>query len=217
MPVFTENANFAVDDGKLYIREGHAAVVRNHAPNPAERKRFTPPLRPAARYTRLTSNGRYFLDCLVTAEDLATDTYPNGLDLVGGIRTRTAATHEDFGASHAENITLAKKMKKEHADRVNTHAAPSVGQAYVIVSVYTAAKYPYHAAGVIAEDGNSRVTLEVFASGEDASSRTFDGTYEIYSVASGSGETFHDRWWRNPVFRAGSGATPPVTLVIEPR
>ena len=70
---------------------------------------------------------------------------------------------------------------------------------------------PYHAAAVVAVDGSDRVTLEVFATEETPTSRTLSGKYEIYSVAVGSGDTFHSHW-QNNFFGADS-----VTTVIEPR
>ena len=215
MPGFTENGHYVVDSGKLYLRQSHGAGALNHTRDLIDVKTFTPPNSKADTYVCLKSTTKYFLDCLITAEDLVTNAFPNDLDDTGVIRTCTAATNEDFGTGHDENRDIAKLLRKQHANEVDRNAAPAVGQAYVIVSLYKNSKYPYHAAAVIAADGNSRVTLEVFASGEDADSRTVDGGYEIYSVLPNSGDTFHDRWFRGSVFRHGTGATPPVTLVIK--
>jgi len=215
MPAFTDNANFAIEGGKLYRRVLHAAVVRNHSEDLSDRPDFVLPDGRTETFVHLVSNGKYFRDCLVTAEDLVNDVYPNDVAGTDGIRSRAAVTREDFGAGHDANIALAKKLRKDHALQVDRYASPGVGQAYVIVSLYKHAAYPYHAAGVIAADGNSRVTLEVFASGVEASSRSVDAGYEIYSVLATSGQTFHDRWSPNAVFRTGAGVLVPVTLVIE--
>ena len=217
MPEFTENGNFAVEGGNLYRRELHAAVVRNHSPDLADVRELDPPSGARARYVRLKSDGKYFLDCLCTAEDLINDVYPSSVAGTGGIRSKAVATGEDFGASHEANIKLAKNIRKTYPGQADRFAAPGVGQAYVIVSAYKGSEYPYHAAAVIAADGNSRVTLEVFASGVDAASRSVDGDYHIYSAVSGSGQTFHDAWWKCPALKSGTGATPPITLVVEPK
>lgn len=215
MPDFTENGHFAIEAGRLYMRRVHAAVVVNHSPDLADVQTFTPPGGSADTYVHLQSNGRYFRDCLVTAEDLINNAYPS-LSGTGGIRSHAVATGDNFGEGHDENIALAKKLRNSYSGQVDRDAAPTVGQAYVIVSLYKTSEFPYHAAAVIASDGNSRVTLEVFASGVDSRARNQDGGYEIYSVLSGSGRTFHDRWVGNPVFRSGKGVQEPVTFPIQP-
>jgi hypothetical protein len=218
MPLFTQNANFAIEGDKLYRRALHPAVVRNHSDDLSDTPDFTLPSGASEQFVHLVSKGKYFQDCLVTAEDLVNDLYPNTVAGTDGIRSHAAATGEDFGDGHDKNIALAKKIAKNHPLQANRNAAPVVGQAYVILSPYKTAPYPYHAAGVIAQDGNSRVTLEVFAGRVDASSRSFDGNYRIYSVSPGSGATFHDVWSPNAVFRSGTGSTlqPPIAIVIQP-
>lgn len=217
MPTFTQNGHFAIDNDKLYKRQTHAAVVRNHAPVPLDVQQFTPPNAAQDNYVRLISSTKYFRDCLVTAEDLINNVYPNSVAGTDGIRSKTVDTREDFGGSHGANIRIARWLRTNRPNLVDTNANPAVGQAYATVALYPTATYPYHAAGVIAADGDSRVTLEVFASGQDATSRTVDGTYHIYSVVAGSGETFHDTWSGLPLFLGTRGRELPVTLVIEHR
>jgi hypothetical protein len=217
MPEFSENGNFVIEAGVLYMRASHAGTVLNHYVDHATTHSFAPALGSPDAYHRLVSLSHYFRDCLCTAEDLITGAYPSSAADLSAIRSRVVGTHADFGDTNASYIAAARDAGARTPDNVNSNASPGLGEAFVIVSRYSTSAYPYHAAAVIAVDGNSRVTLEVFASGEDAATRTEHGDYHIYSVVAGSGSTFHETWRSAPALRSTSGITPPTTIVIEPR
>jgi hypothetical protein len=144
---------------------------------------------------------KFFKDCLHTAEEI------NKHDEMktGGVQSKVSGTSSAFGASDPENIRLATAHASDDA------AAPAVGQAYVIVNKKwpKGPEYPYHAAAVVATDGNDRVTLEVFAGTRDASRRNTYGKYSMYATGGGSGNKFHSHW-KGSIFGADS-----ATVVIE--
>ncbi|HEY0752992.1 MAG TPA: hypothetical protein VGD98_03370 [Ktedonobacteraceae bacterium] len=71
--------------------------------------------------------------------------------------------------------------------------------------------YSYHAAGVVAVDGNDRITVEVLAGIADAQKRKDRGMFHMYTV-SDAHRSFHATWHTDPHLNAG-----PVTIVIEAR
>lgn len=152
------------------------------------------------RYQGYTSM-KFLKDCLHTAEEIN----KNDELKTGGVQSKVSGTTEAFGASDAANITAASSYASDDA------AAPAVGQAYVIVNKKwpKGPKYPYHAAAVVATDGNDRVTLEVFAGTSDASARNTYGKYSMYATGGGSGDKFHS-YWKDNFFGADS-----ATVVIE--
>jgi len=152
------------------------------------------------RYQGYTSM-KFFKDCLHTAEEITQDDEIK----VGSVQSRVAGTADAFGASNSANIKAASSYASDDA------AAPGVGQAYVIVNKKWPGgpKYPYHAAGVVATDGNDRVTLEVFAGTSDASARNTYGNYAMYTTGGGAGDKFHS-YWKSSVFGPHS-----ATVVIE--
>ncbi|WP_270037385.1 hypothetical protein [Solirubrobacter ginsenosidimutans] len=166
----------------------------------------------SADYIEYAPSMGFITDCLHTAEEIV-----HGKSLAQeGDYTKVAGTGEAFGLGEDENIKAAKKYKKE-ADKlggkapVNDGAAPGVGQAFVIVDTTpkknkSSFRYPYHAAGVIARDGDDAVTMEMFASDEDAMDvdrGSEPPQFQMY----GPGLTFHSAW--------SSHYATPVTIVIE--
>jgi len=154
-------------------------------------------------YTQYEPVAKFLRDCLHSAEEIIWNTVLK----LGEVRTKVG--NAEFGDSEDGNIAIAKAHRD--APGANQHASPVVGQAYALVSTVPDSKYPYHAAGVLAVDGNDRVTLEVFAGAEDAQQdeREESGSFEMYSTV--PGETFHDVWSAAGVFVG----TNPVTVVIE--
>lgn len=132
---------------------------------------------------------RLVRDCLHTAEEIIW-----GETLTKGeVRSKIAGTSAQFGESEKKNIAAATK----HA--LDDTAVPSVGQAYAIVNTIWGKKgnkveSPYHAAAVVAIDGNDRITAEVFANDVDASKHGSLADYRIYTTGAGMGDTFHTHW-----------------------
>lgn len=209
MTQFTHNHEFAIDSGNLYVKDS-SKVVRGHTVDTSTVKRFSlPGASTRTPFYLVKSNQKYFKDCLETAEDLICNVYPSSVPST--IRSKVARLGSNFGDTEVANIQAARDYKTHHDAHADKKADPGVGQAYVIVSLSTTTEYPYHAGAVIAVDGNDRVTLEVFAAHQHATSRTETGLYNIYSVDDTSGRTFHDAWSGNHTLSAGT----PVTIVIE--
>lgn len=185
------------DKSHLYVRQG---VV---APRYCRTSAGPPVIYSGTTYIQHEPVRKFLRDCLHSAEEII---WNGELDL-GEIRTKVG--NAQFGDSEAGNIAIANAQR--NAAGANQHASPAVGQAYALVSTVPDSKYPYHAAGVLAVDGNDRVTLEVFAGAEDAQQheREEPGSFEMY--ASAPGQTFHDVWSAADVFVH----TNPVTVVIE--
>jgi hypothetical protein len=152
---------------------------------------------------------KFFKDCLHTAEEIinAKKLEDKSGGPASGDFSKVSSTGTAFGASDAENITAAKNAQLDDA------ANPGLGNAYVIVNTkWTTgggATSPYHAAAVVAVDGNDRITLEVFANTQDAKARNTAGVYGMYATGSGSGSKFHS-FWQKQYFGKDS-----ITTVIE--
>jgi hypothetical protein len=168
----------------------------------------------SADYEEYEPSMGFLNDCLHTAEEIV-----HGKQLAQqGDYTKAALTGENFGDSKAKNIKAAKNYETAATGLglggkapVNDGASPAPGQAFVIVDTKPATNasgYPYHAAGVIARDGDDAVTMEMFASDADAMDIDRGDSppaFEMY----GPTATFHSTW--SSVYAA------PITIVIEKR
>jgi hypothetical protein len=195
---------FIIDDNKLYVHKKHPELangniqfVRGHEVS------ISSPIR-RNMYYLLKRQQNFFEDCLETAEDLINNSFPDKIAHI--IRSKVKDTNQEFGNSNENNIAAAKKYLAEYSNNANEKANPNVNEAYVIVSQNNNTKYPYHAAAVIAKDGDSNITLEVFAANEDAQNRNVQGTYHEYT----SSNTFHNTWAGHETLSSGD----PVTIVI---
>ena len=158
-------------------------------------------------YQGYVSN-QFIKDCLHTAEEINA-----GRDLKkdANVYSKVAGTSEAFGDTDEGNITLASSHGRD-----DDTAAPNLGQAYVIINkkwLQETGNYPYHAAAVVAVDGNDRITLEVFANDRRASRRNTRGKYDMYTTGSGGGKKFHSHWKSSHEYFSDDSAT----LVIEPK
>jgi len=193
----TENENYFIPDsygGKLV----YAATT---ASAPSSSDKYQGKVAARSRSYQGYKSKKFLKDCLHTAEEINA-----GKELKsGGVQSKVSGTTSAFGDSDSENIKLAT------AHALNDAAAPNVGQAYVIVNQKWSggAGCPYHAAAVVASDGNDRVTLEVFAGTTDAKRRSTVGTYSMYTTGGGSGDKFHT-YWKDNFFKADV-----ATVVIE--
>jgi hypothetical protein len=151
---------------------------------------------------------KFLADCLHTAEEIMLGQPQHVGKGVRGVRSRLAETGELFGSTDPENVAAADALAKKLPAKANEGASPAPGQAYAIVETGKIGKYPFHAAAVVALDGNDRVTTEVFARNVDAEKPDTAGTFGVYSVSDAS-QSFHSAW--SGVFNK------PVTVVIEPK
>lgn len=143
-------------------------------------------------------------DCLHTAEEVM---YQKPLPFGEDVSSKVVGKPTNFGRSRTNNMQVAKPNRKQE------NAAPNRGQAFVLVSMDMKSEYPFHAAAVVADDKDDRVTVEVFATDQDAkdSDRTTTGDFQMYTIGDAT-LSFHGIWNENPVF----GDTEPCTIVIEP-
>ncbi|MCC3409691.1 MAG: hypothetical protein JGK17_29900 [Microcoleus sp. PH2017_10_PVI_O_A] len=213
MPEFTDGFNFVIDDdGKLYASQT-SAIVRAHTVDANTQKKFSVPGKPTRTTFYLAkSDHKYFKDCLETAEDLINNQYP--LSIPGTVRSKVKRINQNFGNSQADNIQATTEYKRLYPNYADEKADPVQGEAYVIVSLSEKTVYPYHAGAVIATDNTSQLTLEVFATDQNAKKRTETGTYHIYYLADSSkGKTFHTTWKDNSHLVSPDGVKP-ITIVI---
>jgi hypothetical protein len=208
------NGRFRLSQNGHYMVEPKSGSMWVHktAPKPLSCKATGATHPASADYEEYAPSMGFLNDCLHTAEEIV-----HGKELAqGGDYTKTALTGAAFGDSKTKNIKAAKDYETAASGLggrapVNDGASPSPGQAFVIVDTKPATNasgYPYHAAGVIARDGDDAVTMEMFASDEDAMDTDRGDAppaFEMY----GPGATFHSTW--------SSVYAQPITIVIEKR
>jgi len=159
-----------------------------------------------ARYTAYKHGGSFLKDCLHTAEELINQ---RQLLVNRATYSRVRGSRLVFGQEEeGKNIECARREQKD-GHPVNERANPDVGQAYVIVGTGKPGKYPYHAAAVVAKDGNDTITVEVEAGYTDArdDDRTTEGELHIYEI--GGNKSFHADCQKD--------YDQPITIVIVPK
>lgn len=154
-------------------------------------------------------------DCLHTAEELMQrkTLRPEA----GEIYSKEKLTGKDFGDDETEggkplNRVIAEAALAQSPNQVNIFASPQVGEAYAIVrqKAPEAGESPYHAAAVVARDGNDTVTLELSAGDEDGVKR--DTAPRFFTQNVGSADTsFHAQMKR--VY----GRDTAITIVLQPK
>ena len=207
-------------NGNYFIpgQAGKAVYVANTATGPRDSKedKGTGPITANGKTYYKWESRNFVRDCLHTAEEIINQT---NLAPHADVYSKVSGTTSDFGNSDEENIALAESDRASDAK-----ASPGLGQAYVIVNKSwlekpkkkrgrkrpppQLVKSPYHAAAVVAVDGNDRITLEVFANTQDAKDYDTKGDYRMYTTGA-DGETFHS-FWQRTYFKSKS-----ATLVIE--
>ncbi|MBZ4329924.1 hypothetical protein NR800_00480 [Corallococcus interemptor] len=194
-------AGFApTETGKYQTKEGDKVVFARTEPG----RPATPPLGAeksgqssytsgTAQYDKFEYKQKRVPDCLFTTEELMNDKQydPRGK---GTINSKVAVTGEDFGVSNKANIQASKKAKKTDAAQVNEHVNPQVGDGVAIVRQGKpgVGESPYHAAPVVARDGNQFLTAEVSApaSGNAVKERTTIPKVHAFTVGDAN-NSFH--------------------------
>ncbi len=147
-------------------------------------------------YTRYTVSANCVIqDCAHTAEEVMNDFNPLAS---GGVNSQTATGGVPFGDSDSGNYAIAKKGASGHYGAFNDDAAPSVGQAYVIIRKRPVrGESDFHVAGVVAVDGPNTVTLETSADNTgrlaDPFDRGRDTKPEFYLQTIGGPKSFHSQ------------------------
>jgi hypothetical protein len=103
-------------------------------------------------------------------------------------------------ATEAQNYySSMNNFASSNANLVNNNANPQMGQAYAVVRMSPGSSgeevYPYHVAAVIGEDEDDRITMEVFATNEDANGYNEAPLFRMYSTRTDrTNLTFHQTW-----------------------
>lgn len=155
------------------------------------------------KYKAHKHDGLFLKDCLHTAEELINQ---SELKYASGTYSRVRGIKLVFGRDEDRNKEYAIR-EKDKGHPHNEAANPGVGQAYAIVETGSRGKYPYHAAAVVAKDGDDTVTIEVSAGSKDAKDRNTQGELHMYEI--GGGKSFHSDC--KAIYNK------PVTIVIVPK
>lgn len=188
-------------DDVMYIRQG-ATVPRGFVND----RQVLPPQFDYnhATYYAYSYAGLFLKDCLHTAEELINQ---RELEFNTQTSSRVKGIGRVFGQPGDKNVKYAKREQEKGLNPVNEAANPAVNEAYAIVNTGQPSEWPYHAAAVVAKDGNDTVTLEVCATSEDAKRRNTKGNLRMYEI--GGDKSFHAEH---------KGAfDQPITIVIVPK
>lgn len=139
--------------------------------------------------TRYKPAAKFFSDCLRAAEEVM-----HGKKLrAGSVKSQEKTSHTAFGNSEADNWSAAS-----NATVTNQHVKPRVGEGLAIVEdapidLGNDVVCQYHAAAVVAMDGDDLITLEIFGD-PDTGKRTADAKFSIYVAKPYSKYNFHHIW-----------------------
>ncbi|HLL37219.1 MAG TPA: DUF4157 domain-containing protein [Streptomyces sp.] len=167
----------------------------------------------AATYHRYSLGGPVLNQCLHVAEEIINNrvrSLEHGVD-ASVIDTNSKAKgdrEEFFGAPKDETN---RRMARQFRHARDEAADPQVNQAFVIVALKPGDREmsQFHAAAVVARDGDDCVTLEAFAGEEE---QLEDAAARMYTV-NGGGASFHGYWTGDEMYYEGVSAT---TVVIRP-
>lgn len=188
--VHQESGRIFVEDGKSSPLESVQEVKKAYVYNGKNYRKFKPAT-------------KRVLDCLKTAEEImAGTTYDDD-----EVHSQIKGTGGDLGRTFKETTENVKTAAKTLMN-IDDDADPGLNEAFMIVETGKKNVYPYHAAAVVAVDGDDRVTLEVFAGANKAQARNVFGSYNIYSTTN-KAQTFHSQW--------KGGYTKPITIVAKPK
>ena len=185
------------ENARIFAREGHSDPLESVQ---EVQKAY---VYNGRNYYKFKPGTKRVLDCLKTAEEImAGATFDDS-----EVHSQIKGTGGDLGRTLTETKANVKTAAKTLM-HIDDDADPGLNEAYVIVETGKKNVYPYHAAAVVAVDGNDRVTLEVFAGANNAKARNVLGSYNIYSISDAS-QTFHSQW--------KDGYNKPVTIVAKPK
>ncbi|MFH8342501.1 DUF4157 domain-containing protein [Streptomyces sp. AM6-12] len=166
-----------------------------------------------ATYHRYSLGGDVLNQCLHVAEEIINNRVnqlPHGqyASTIDTFSNKKGARTEFFGQpSDGTN----RRMAREFTGARDEAANPQVGQAFVIVALKPGDREmsQFHAAAVVARDGNDCVTLEAFAGDEE---QLEPAAARMYTVNGGE-LSFHGYWSGEEMYYHGVSAT---TVIINP-
>ncbi|QJT01283.1 DUF4157 domain-containing protein [Streptomyces asoensis] len=201
---------FAISNGRPYIwvREDALGTISPALVDEGKQTQIGD-----ATYHRYSLGGKVLNQCLHVAEEIINNRVrdlEHGTDasLIDTYSKKHGERAEHFGApSDGTN----RRMAKEFVRARNEAADPGVGQAFVIVALKPGDREmsQFHAAAVVARDGDDCVTLEAFAG---ATERLEPAASRMYTV-NGGANSFHGFWTADEMYYHGVSAT---TVVIRP-
>jgi hypothetical protein len=205
--------------GRLYNVTEKALYASSKAPQPRRCKSMGKVKRGRQYFTKWVPDNKGFVaDCLHTAEEIMHNRVfklpePPKEGTVRSAIVDGTGKKLRFGDTHQRNI---KAVNAAPATAKNAAASAVLGEAFVIVEtdetrLGARGAYPYHAAGVVAQDGQDKVTLEMFAGLEHATEEGRGDEAPSFKVyPRDDADSFHTYWQGKAIF------TRPVTAVIKP-
>ncbi len=169
---------------------------------------------PGSTYYGFVPAQAHLEDCVHCAEEIMNrERLPHGEDVNSVV---VAPQEYDFGEPIDDPQEFAQYWQPivnyatnpANANSVDQHANPQVGQAFAIFphSPPAGGEFPFHAAAVVATDGDQYITMEHFGGAEDAEVSSPPG-FHIYGQGAAS---FHSEY-------AGAWNQDTSTVVIKPK
>jgi hypothetical protein len=188
---YTENHHYILEGtdlsgvGRIWVREDASAPL--NCTHTGSKKEFW-----GIKYYAFKPANKFYKDCLHTAEEIMGQRQFHINE--DRIRSQTSnISPQHFGDSDSKNIEAARAHKAGRAYGYGEHHEnPAVGQAFAVVETEygedsqpaNTSSFPFHAAAVVAKDGNDCITLEVTAGSTRASQRSSSGKFHVYQVGS---------------------------------
>ncbi|TGZ15386.1 hypothetical protein DV517_03590 [Streptomyces sp. S816] len=204
------NGAFAIADGAnhIWVRADSLGAIAPALQADNQQAQFL-----GATYHRYSLGGDVLNQCLHVAEEIINDRVNQ---LPHGQYASTIDTHSNKNGDRTEFFGQPKdgtnrRMAREFTGARDEAANPQVGQAFVIVALRPGEREmsQFHAAAVVARDGDDCVTLEAFAGTEE---QLEPAAARMYTV-NGGGDSFHGYWTGEEMYYHGVSAT---TVIINP-
>ncbi|MEV7503310.1 DUF4157 domain-containing protein [Streptomyces sp. NPDC093018] len=204
------NGAFAISDGAdhIWVRADALGAIAPALQPDNQQHQFL-----GATYHRYSLGGDVLNQCLHVAEEIINNRVNQ---LPHGQYASTIDTHSNRHGDRTEffgqpSDGTNRRMAREFTGARDEAANPQVGQAFVIVALKPGAREmsQFHAAAVVARDGDDCVTLEAFAGAEE---QLEPAAARMYTV-NGGGESFHGYWTGEEMYYHGVSAT---TVIINP-
>ncbi|WP_317447752.1 DUF4157 domain-containing protein [Streptomyces collinus] len=164
-------------------------------------------------YHRYSLGGPVLNQCLHVAEEIINNrvnALEHGTDAsVIDTYSKAKGDREEFFGAASDGTN--RRMARQYPHAKDEAANPQVNQAFVIIALKPGDQVmsQFHAAAVVARDGDDCVTLEAFAGAEE---QLEDAAARMYTV-NGGADSFHGYWTGEEMYYHGVSAT---TVVIRP-
>jgi hypothetical protein len=206
----SDTGAFAIVDGGswIWVRDDKRVGIAPALVDDGKQKQFN-----GAVYHQYSLGGDVLNQCLHVAEEIINNRVR---DLEHGTDASLIDTHSRRHGERSEFFGAAKdatnrRMAREFRHAKDEAANPQVNQAFVIVALKPGDREmsQFHAAAVVARDGDDCVTLEAFAGDEEQLEPAAARMY----IVNGGEKSFHGYWTGEEMYYEGVSAT---TVVIRP-